>query len=138
MAVALAMAALSPFAATAAQKATGTDPHAANEIEAKAPPDYVALPRFHLAVEVDANKRYRALDLEVWLHPKGPENLQLANSKKKMIGEAVKEDLANYDWEAFEDVKAGPEIARKVIQASVQRASGAELDEVYIRTLVLH
>jgi hypothetical protein len=124
--------------AFSAEKKQGDgQPHARNEIEAKATPDYVTLPKIHVAVEVDANRRYRTLDMEVWLHPLDAENMQLANSRKKLIVEAIKEDLAAFNWEAFEDPDGGPQIARRLIEASVRRVSGAKVDDVYIRTLVL-
>jgi hypothetical protein len=123
--------------AVAAPKSTEGAARPANEIEAKVPPDYVSLPRVHMAVEVDANSRFRTLDLEVWLHPTDAENLQVANGKKKIIVEAIKEDLASYNWEAFEDVKDGPKIARRLIEISVDRVSGVKLDDVYIKTLIL-
>jgi hypothetical protein len=108
-----------------------------NEIEARVAANYLALPRVHVTVEVEANRRYRALDLEVWLLPKGPENLMRARSAKKAIVEAVRDDLAGYSWEAFEDSERGPEVAKKVVATSVERASGAKLDDVLIKTLLL-
>jgi flagellar basal body-associated protein FliL len=130
-----ALAGVSP--AQAAAKAKPADTNATSEIEAKAPADYVFLPRLHMVMEVDSDRRQRTLDLEVWLHPKDAQNLQLANSKKKLIAAAIREDLADFNWEAFEDADNGPKVARRAIEATVERVSGVQLDDVLIKTLIL-
>ena len=118
-----------------AKEATAGQPK--NEISARVASNYIALPRLHMAVEVDANRQYRALEIEVWLLPKDEQNLALARSAKKAIMEVLREDMVAYNWEAFEDSKGGPEVAKKVVAASVERACGAKLDEVLIKTLLL-
>ncbi len=125
-----------PLASQAKDKKT-EEPHAANEIKGKAPGNYLALSRLHMPVLVDQNRQYRSMELEVWLLPKDEENLALARTAKKAIMAGLKEDFANYDWEAFEDSRKGPEIAKKIVANTVTRVSGAKLQEVLIKSLLL-
>jgi hypothetical protein len=108
-----------------------------NEIQAKLSPAYVAVPRLHMAVQVDENRKYRSLEIEVWLLQADPEKHQILNSKKKLIAEQMKEDFAAYNWEAFEDSVGGPRVAKRIIAASVETASGVKVEDVMIKTLVL-
>ena len=128
--------ALSLQAAGAKTKGDDT-PQAKNEITAKAPGNYLALSRLHMPVLVDRNRSFRNLELEVWLLPTNEENLALARSQKKAIMAGLQEDFANYDWEAFQDSKKGPEIAKKIVASTVERISGAKLQDVLIKTLLL-
>jgi hypothetical protein len=123
-------------AAEAKNKADDT-PQAKNEITAKAPGNYLALSRLHMPVLVDRNRSFRNLELEVWLLPINEENLALARSQKKAIMAGLQEDFSNYDWEAFQDSKKGPEIAKKIVASAVERISGAKLQDVLIKTLLL-
>ncbi len=107
------------------------------EIQAKLSPAYVAVPRLHMAVQVDENRKYRSLELEVWLLQADPEKHQILNSKKKQIAERMKEDFAAYSWEAFEDSADGPRVAKQIVAASVEEASGVKVEDVMIKTLVL-
>jgi hypothetical protein len=130
--------ALAPSARLAAGEKKADGPaQAKNEITGKAPGNYLALSRLHMPVIEDLNRQYRALELEVWLLPHDEENLALARSAKKQIMAALQEDFANYDWEAFQDSKKGPDIAKKIVGIAVTRVSGAKLDDVLIKTLVL-
>lgn len=126
----------SPVAAGKA-KQDDTGPLAPNEINGKVPSTYLALSRLHIPVLVDQNRQYRALELEVWLEPKDEENLALARSQKKAIMAALQDDFSNYDWEAFKDSKKGPDIAKKIVSSVVERVSGAKLQDVLIKTLLL-
>jgi hypothetical protein len=128
---------LSPLAADAKQKKDDEAPLPKNEIKGKAPSSYLALSRLHMTVIVDKNRHYRSLELEVWLQPKDEENLALARSAKKAIMAGLQEDFSNYDWEAFEDSKKGPDIAKKIVASAVERVSGAKLQDVLIKTLLL-
>ncbi len=130
------LAALSCGAEAKPRQDTGP-PLPKNEIEARVPSNYLALPRIHLPVEVDENRRYRALDLEVWLLPKDEDNLAIARSSKKAIMQALKSDLASFRWEAFEDAKEGPEVAKKFVMESVERSCGAKINDVMIKSMVL-
>lgn len=122
----------------AAGKAKTDDkPLAPNEINGKAPSNYLALSRLHIPVMVDQNRQYRALELEVWLQPTDEDNLALARSQKKAIMAGLQEDFSNYDWEAFKDSKKGPDIAKKIVSSVVERVSGAKLQDVLIKTLLL-
>lgn len=112
-------------------------PLAPNEINGKASSNYLALSRLHIPVMVDQNRSYRALELEVWLQPKDEENLALARSQKKAIMAGLQDDFSNYDWEAFRDSKKGPDIAKKIVSSTVERVSGAKLQDVLIKTLLL-
>jgi hypothetical protein len=124
--------------ARAAGKEKGAaSPEGSNEIQAKLTGDYIAVPRLHMAVQVDANRAYRSLELEVWLLQADPEKHQILNSKKKLIAEKMKEDFAAYNWEAFEDSTGGPIVAKRVVSASVERASGVKVQDVMIKTLIL-
>ena len=123
--------------ASAKQKQTDTTPLAPNEINGKASSNYLALSRMHMSVLVDKNRQYRSLELEVWLQPTDEENLALARSQKKAIMAGLQDDFANYDWEAFQDSKKGPEIAKKIVASVVGRVSGAKLQDVFIKTLLL-
>jgi hypothetical protein len=114
-----------------------TSPAGSNEIQAKLSSDYIALPRLHMAVQVDANRAYRSLELEVWLLQADPEKHQILNSKKKLIAEKMKDDFASYNWEAFEDSAGGPVVAKRVVAASVEKTSGVKVEDVMIKTLVL-
>jgi hypothetical protein len=134
--LALLLLTVSLHAADAKQKA-GEDPLPQNEIKGKAPSNYLALSRLHMPVLVDRNREYRSLELEVWLLPTDEENLALARSQKKAIMAGLQEDFANYDWEAFQDSKKGPEIAKKIVASAVVRISGAKLQDVLIKTLLL-
>lgn len=120
-----------------AKNKTDDTPQAKNEITAKAPANYLALSRLHVPVMVDRNRSFRNLDLEVWLLPADEENLALARSQKKAIMAGLQEDFSNYDWEAFQDAKKGPDIAKKIVAATVERVSGAKLQDVLIKTLLL-
>jgi hypothetical protein len=113
------------------------EPLPQNEVKGKVSSNYLALPRLHLTVMVDKNRHYRSLELEVWLMPKDEENLALARSAKKPIMAGLQEDFSQYDWEAFEDAKKGPEIAKQIVTVGVQRISGAKLQDVLIKTLLL-
>lgn len=123
--------------AAGAKKADDSAPLAPNEINGKAPSNYLALSRLHIPVIVDQNRQYRALELEVWLQPTDEENLALARSQKKAIMAGLQDDFSNYDWEAFRDSKKGPDIAKKIITSTVERVSGAKLQDVLIKTLLL-
>jgi hypothetical protein len=123
--------------ADAKQKAGDDAPLAQNEITAKVPGNYLALSRLHMPVLVDRNRQFRALELEVWLLPADEENLALARSQKKAIMAGLKDDFSNYDWEAFQDSKKGPDIAKKIVASTVERVSGAKLQDVLIKTLLL-
>ena len=129
--------AVSPQGADAKQKQTDDAPLAKNEIQGKAPSNYLALSRLHMPVLVDKNRQYRALELEVWLQPTDEENLALARSQKKAIMAGLQDDFSNYDWEAFQDSKKGPVIAKKIVASTVERVSGAKLQDVLIKTLLL-
>ncbi len=107
------------------------------EIQAKLSPLYVAVPRLHMAVQVDENRKYRSLELEVWLLQADPEKHQILNSKKKLIAEQMKEDFSAYNWEAFEDSAGGPRVAKQIVAASVEQASGVKVEDVMIKTLIL-
>ena len=120
-----------------AKNKTDDAPLAKNEVKGKAPSNYLALSRMHLSVLVDKNRQYRSLELEVWLQPKDEENLALARSKKKDIMAGLQDDFSNYDWEAFQDSQKGPEIAKRVVASTVTRISGAKLQDVFIKELVL-
>ena len=119
------------------QKQESAAPLAPNEITGKVPANYLALSRLHIPVIVDQNRQYRALELEVWLQPTDEENLALARSQKKAIMASLQEDFSNYDWEAFKDSKKGPDIAKKIVSSTVERVSGAKLQDVLIKTLLL-
>jgi hypothetical protein len=108
-----------------------------NEIEAKLAASYVAVPKLHMAVQSEGISRYRSLELEVWLLQSDPEKHQILNSKKKLIAAQMKEDFAAYDWAAFEDSAGGPVVAKQVVAASVERASGVKVEDVMIKTLIL-
>ena len=123
--------------AQAKQKGADTTPLAPNEINGKASSGYLQLSRMHMSVLVDRNRQYRSLELEVWLQPTDEENLALARSQKKAIMAALQDDFANYDWEAFQDSKKGPDIAKKIVASVVERVSGAKLQDVFIKTLLL-
>jgi len=112
-------------------------PGGSTEIQAKLASAYVAVPRLHMPVQVDANRAYRALDLEVWLLQADPEKHQVLNSKKKLIAEAMRQDFSAYDWEAFEDSAGGPAIAKKIVAEAVQRVTGTAVEDVMIKTLIL-
>jgi len=132
----IAVLAAGPVAA-AKQKQGEPAPLAPNEINGKAPSNYLALSRLHIPVIVDQNRQYRALELEVWLQPTDEENLALARSQKKAIMAGLQDDFSNYDWEAFKDSKKGPDIAKKIVASVVERVSGAKLQDVLIKTLLL-
>lgn len=123
--------------AEAKQKQNDEAPLPQNEIKGKAPSNYLALSRLHMPVLVDRNRQFRSLELEVWLQPVDEENLALARSQKKAIMAALAEDFSNYDWEAFQDSKKGPDIAKKIVASTVERISGAKLQDVLIKTLLL-
>ena len=123
--------------ALAKQKQADSPPLPPNEINGKAPSNYLALSRLHLSVLVDKNRQYRSLELEVWLQPVDEDNLALARSQKKAIMAGLQEDFSNYDWEAFQDSKKGPDIAKKIVASTVERISGAKLQDVLIKTLLL-
>jgi hypothetical protein len=129
--------AVSLQAADAKQKQTDDAPLPKNEIQGKVPSNYMALSRLHIPVMVDRNRQYRALELEVWLQPIDEENLALARSQKKAIMAGLEDDFSNYDWEAFQDSKKGPDIAKKIVASTVERVSGAKLQDVLIKTLLL-
>jgi hypothetical protein len=129
--------AVSVQSADAKQKQTDDAPLPANEVKGKAPSNYLALSRIHMPVLVDRNRQFRSLELEVWLEPVDEENLALARSQKKAIMAGLQEDFSNYDWEAFQDSKKGPDIAKKIIASTVERISGAKLQDVLIKTLLL-
>jgi len=122
---------------TQAKNKADDTPQAKNEITAKAPGNYLALSRLHMPVLVDKNRSFRNLELEVWLLPTDEENLALARSQKKAIMAGLQEDFSNYDWEAFNDPKKGPDIAKKIVASTVERVSGAKLQDVLIKTLLL-
>jgi flagellar basal body-associated protein FliL len=124
-----------PAFAGAKEKAEA--PGGSTEIQAKLSSAYIAVPRLHMPVQVDANRAYRALDLEVWLLQADPEKHQALNSKKKQIAEAMREDFSAYDWEAFEDSAGGPTIAKKIVVQAVQRVTGTAVEDVMIKTLLL-
>ena len=126
-----------PASLDAKQKSDDEGPLPQNEIKGKAPSNYLTLSRLHMSVLVDKNRNYRSLELEVWLLPTDEENLALARSAKKAIMEGLKEDFSNYDWEAFEDAKKGPEIAKNVVANTVRRISGAKLQDVFVKSLIL-
>ncbi len=126
-----------PVVGQAKDKKTDDAPLAANEVKGKAPSNYLALSRLHMSVLVDQNRQYRSMELEVWLLPKDEENLALARTAKKAIMAGLQEDFSNYDWEAFQDSKKGPEIAKKIVSNTVTRISGAKLQDVLIKTLLL-
>ena len=134
--LALLMLAVSQLSADAKNK-TDDAPLAKNEITAKVPGNYLALSRLHMPVLVDKNRSFRNLELEVWLLPTDEENLALARSQKKAIMAGLQEDFSNYDWEAFQDSKKGPDIAKKIVASTVERVSGAKLQDVLIKTLLL-
>jgi hypothetical protein len=119
------------------QKQEDSTPLAPNEITGKASSNYLALKRMHMSVLVDKNRQYRSLELEVWIQPTDEENLALARSQKKAIMAGLQDDFSNYDWEAFLDAKKGPDIAKKIVASVVERVSGAKLQDVYIKTLLL-
>ena len=125
------------FQAADAKNKTDDAPLAKNEITAKVPSNYLALSRLHMPVLVDKNRSFRNLELEVWLLPTDEENLALARSQKKAIMAGLQEDFSNYDWEAFQDSKKGPDIAKKIVASTVERISGAKLQDVLIKTLLL-
>lgn len=125
------------FQAAEAKNKTDDAPLAKNEITAKVPGNYLALSRLHMPVLVDKNRSFRNLELEVWLLPTNEENLALARSQKKAIMAGLQEDFSNYDWEAFQDSKKGPDIAKKIVASTVERISGAKLQDVLIKTLLL-
>lgn len=136
-AVMLGVVAFGPVPAAAKQKQDAGAPLPKNEIAAKVPSNYIALSRVHVPVQVNANSQYRALDLEVWLLPKDEENLALARTAKKKILEALRDDLASYNWEAFEDSDNGPVVAKQLVTATVEHTCGAKLDDVIIKALIL-
>ncbi|PKU23544.1 hypothetical protein [Telmatospirillum siberiense] len=117
------------------KEAAGTG--GSREIQAKLGPAYVAVPRLHVAVQVDQNREYRSLDLEVWLFQADPEKHQILNSKKKQIAAQMKEDFAAFNWEAFENSAEGPRVAKRMTAASVEKASGVTVEDVMIKTLIL-
>jgi flagellar basal body-associated protein FliL len=123
-----------PAGAAAKEK---QEPGSKNEIQARLSADYVLVPRLHMAVQVDANRKYRSLEVEVWLLQADPEKHQVLNSKKKQIAERMKEDFSMYNWEAFEDVAGGPEVAKRIVAQSVEQVSGTKVEDVLIKTLVL-
>ena len=129
--------AVSLQSAEAKQKQNDEAPLPQNEFKAKVPSNYLALSRLHMPVLVDRNRQFRSLELEVWLQPADEENLALARSQKKAIMAALQEDFSNYDWEAFQDSKKGPDIAKKIVASTVERVSGAKLQDVLIKTLLI-
>jgi hypothetical protein len=134
-----ALVALSTISASTMANANEAEkkPAAGGTIKAKLSSDYIALPPMHMAVQVDANRKYRSLEVEVWLLQPDPEKHQVLNSKKKLIAEKVKDDFAAYSWEAFESASGGPEVAKKIVAQSVEQAAGVKADAVLIKTLVL-
>ncbi len=137
----LALAIILPLMAVAGQgqaaglaKEPGTG---STEIEAKLSRDYIAVPRLHMAVQVDANRKYRSLELEVWLLQPDPAKRQILNSKRKLIAAQMNEDFSAFDWEAFEDSDGGPRVAKQIVAASVEAVSGVKVEDVLIKTLIL-
>ena len=128
---------LSAHSADAKSKTSDEAPLPQNEVKAKAPSNYLALSRLHMPVLVDRNRQFRSFEIEVWLLPTDEENLALARSQKKAIMAGLQEEFANYDWEAFQDSKKGPDIAKKIVASTVERVSGAKLQDVLIKTLLL-
>jgi hypothetical protein len=133
----LALLIAAPSLCLAKTKGGDEKPLAPNEVQAKAPSNYLALSRLHMSVLVDKNRQYRSMELEVWLLPKDEENLALARSAKKAIMADLKDNFSNYDWEAFQDSKKGPEIAKKIVSDTVEHVSGAKLQDVLIKTLLI-
>lgn len=123
-----------PALAAAKAKEPGVS---SNEIQAKLNSNYVAVPPLRMAVQVDANRKYRSLELEVWLLQADPEKHQILNSKKKLIAEEMRSEFAGYQWEAFEDSANGPKVAKRIVADCVQRASGVPVEDVLIKELVL-
>jgi len=115
----------------------GEAPLPSNEIKATVPGNYVQVPLMRLAVTSDANRRYRMLEVEVWLTTKDPITTAVLGSNKKKISAALKEDLAAYNWEAFSQHDTGVEIAKNVVRNAVQRSLGIKPDEVIMRSLIL-
>ncbi|MTJ83707.1 MAG: hypothetical protein F8N37_22190 [Telmatospirillum sp.] len=129
---------LCSVSAGAKEKEGGATPQGGStEIQAKLAPSYVAVPRLHLPVQVDANRNFRALDLEVWLLQADPEKHQILNSKKKQIAEKMRETFSAYGWEAFQDSQGGPDIAKRIVAQCVTDATGTTVEDVLIKTLIL-
>ena len=124
-------------AAEAKQKQADSAPMPSNEVAGKAPSTYLALSRLHMPVLPDKNRQFHSFELEVWLEPVDEENLALARSQKKAIMAGLQADFASCDWEAFQDSKKGPDIAKKIVASTVERISGAKLQDVLIKTLLL-
>ena len=129
---------LGAIEAGAKQKQSDEGPLPPNEIQGKAPSNYLTLKRMHVPVVVDKNQRFRSLEVEVWLLPLDEANMARARSAKKAIIAGVEDDFANYDWEVFEDSERGPAMAKKIVAGAVERVSGAKLQDVLIKTLVIH
>ena len=108
-----------------------------NEILAKLPANYLALPKMHMAAATTDGGPARSLEIEIWLMENNPEVMQVLTSNKKPIAAAVKEDLSAYNWEAFENSKMGPEILKTLVSASVERTCGKKVDEVVVKTLLM-
>ena len=109
----------------------------ANEILAKLPANYLALPKMHLAAATSDGGAARSLEIEVWLMENNPEIMQVLNSNKKPIAAALKEELSAYNWEAFENSKSGPEILKSLVSGSVERTCGKKVDDVVVKTLLM-
>ena len=83
----------SPAPGFAKQKAGGEPGQPKNEITAKVASNYIALPKLHMPVEVDANRQFRALELEVWLLPKVNALLKPATLKMALLASVMPAEL---------------------------------------------
>ena len=115
----------------------GEEPHGKNEVIAKVPPAYLPLNKMHLVIEENDTGIARSLEVEAWLQPADEEQLALARTNKKQIMAALADEFKNYNWEAFKDSKRGMEVAKAIVKETVHRVSGARIDDVVMKSLVL-
>ena len=109
-----------------------------NQIKGTMPTSYIQIPKMRLAVSSDFNRQFHQLEMEAWISVKNPEQLAMLNSSKKKMNAALKDDMSNYKWEAFQQPGTGLDLAKDVVRNSVFRSTNVKLDDVVLRTFVIH
>lgn len=108
-----------------------------NEIEGKAPHEYLLLPRMGIAVPDETSPTMRELQLEVWIYVPDPDKLQKMNAVRTVIAADIKAELGKIPAKTFlsED---GPKVVKDTCMAMVEKVAGKDMaQDVLIRKMLL-
>lgn len=100
--------------------------------DAKLTPDYVALPRMAVPVQVEGTDTFRQLEVELWVYlPNNPPLMQKLVARRSVIADEMRTKLKKNPVSTYLQSEEGPmaikEAARDIIDQELGKDSNADI-----------